>query len=362
MKRLRSGLRRDLPSPAGPVTVRRGRRLQGLAPPDSLRSERRAAGRRRGGDEVAEHGEGVSTSTLAADAAHVIHSWSVQGEAERLVIDRRGRRLSSATARGREYLDFASQVVNANLGHQHPGHRRRDRGAGRRASRRPLHRWPSTCAPSSARLLAELTPGDLSMSFFTSGGAEATENALKLARWYTGRQKIVARYRSYHGATAGAAAVSGDPRRWPAEPAVPGVARIFDPYPYRCAAGHPGPLSGLLGRPSSGGGPAVRRARERRGGHPRDRHGRQRCPRASGRLPAVDPRGLRPSRHPADPRRGDGRVRPHGTLVRLRALGRRAGHHDGGQGHDLRLPADGRHGRQREAAPWLREHDASPPA
>ena len=76
------------------------------------------------------------------------------------------------------------------------------------------------------------------MTLFTTGGADANENAVKLARWVTGRQKVVARYRSYHGATAGAAALTGDPRRWPAEPAAPGVVRLFDPYPYRCSAGH----------------------------------------------------------------------------------------------------------------------------
>jgi taurine--2-oxoglutarate transaminase len=90
-----------------------------------------------------------------------------------------------------------------------------------------------------ARLLAEVTPGALSMTLFTTGGADANENAVKLARWVTGRQKVVARYRSYHGVTGGAAALTGDPRRWPAEPAVPGVVRMLAPYPYRCSAGHP---------------------------------------------------------------------------------------------------------------------------
>ena len=101
-----------------------------------------------------------------------------------------------------------------------------------------------------AGLLAEVTPGDLTMSLFTNGGAEATENAIKLARWYTGRHKIVARYRSYHGATAGAVSVTGDPRRWPAEPGIPGVVRMFDPYPYRCSAGHehPRPAGALVPR------------------------------------------------------------------------------------------------------------------
>jgi taurine--2-oxoglutarate transaminase len=87
------------------------------------------------------------------------------------------------------------------------------------------------------------------MTFFTNGGAEANENAIKLARWYTGRQKIVARYRSYHGATAGAITLTGDPRRWPAEPGIPGVVRMFDPYTYRCPAGHPDPCPVCTGAP-----------------------------------------------------------------------------------------------------------------
>ena len=99
------------------------------------------------------------------------------------------------------------------------------------------------------KLLSEVTPGDLSMSFFTNGGAEANENAIKLARWYTGRHKVIARYRSYHGATGGAITLTGDPRRWPAEPGLPGVVRMFDPYTYRCPAGHPDPCPVCSGGP-----------------------------------------------------------------------------------------------------------------
>ena len=84
------------------------------------------------------------------------------------------------------------------------------------------------------RLLQEITPGNLTKAFFTNGGAEANENAIKIARWVTGRQKIIARYRSYHGATAGAITLTGDPRRWAAEPGIPGVVRAMDPYRYRC--------------------------------------------------------------------------------------------------------------------------------
>jgi len=101
----------------------------------------------------------------------------------------------------------------------------------------------------AARLIAEVMPGDLDRTFFTNGGAEANENAVKLARWVTGRHKVIARYRSYHGATAGAVTLTGDPRRWFAEPGIPGVVRMFDPYTYRCPAGHPDPCPVCAGGP-----------------------------------------------------------------------------------------------------------------
>jgi 4-aminobutyrate aminotransferase-like enzyme len=80
---------------------------------------------------------------------------------------------------------------------------------------------------------SQVTPGDLKKFFFTLGGAEANENAIKMARAFTGRNKIVARYRSYHGSTAGAITMTGDQRRWANEPGISGVVRIFDPYSYR---------------------------------------------------------------------------------------------------------------------------------
>ena len=83
------------------------------------------------------------------------------------------------------------------------------------------------------KMLADLTPGDLNRFFFTLGGAEANENAIRIARMVSGRQKIMARYRSYHGATAGSISLTGDPRRWANEPGIPGVVRFFDPYKYR---------------------------------------------------------------------------------------------------------------------------------
>jgi taurine--2-oxoglutarate transaminase len=87
----------------------------------------------------------------------------------------------------------------------------------------------------AARLIAEIAPGDLNMVFFTNGGAEATENAMRMARLHTGRNKVLTMYRSYHGATGGAIQLTGDPRRWPAEPAMPGIIKFWGPYPYRSA-------------------------------------------------------------------------------------------------------------------------------
>ena len=145
---------------------------------------------------------------------------------------------------GNRYLDFASQLVNVSIGHQHP---KLVAAIKEQADKLCTIGPPMATEPRStlARLLAEVTPGDISMAFFTNGGAEANENAIKLARWYTGRHKIVARYRSYHGATAGAITLTGDPRRWPPSPAFPAscgcstrtptAARPATPIRARCA-------------------------------------------------------------------------------------------------------------------------------
>ena len=161
------------------------------------------------------------------DREYVLHSWSVQSQINPLpVAGAEGRHFWDYE--GKRYLDFCSQLVNLNLGHQHPAWWRPSWSRRRRSAPSP-RRWPIDKRSELASLLAELTPGNLKMSFFTNGGAEANENAIKLARWYTGRHKIIARYRSYHGATAGAVTLTGDPRRWPAEPGLPGVVHMFDP-------------------------------------------------------------------------------------------------------------------------------------
>ena len=185
---------------------------------------------------------------VKADAKEfVLHSWSVQDAIDPLpVAGAEGRHFWDYD--GKRYLDFASQLVNVSIGFNHP---KVVAAIKEQAEKLATIGPPMATEPRSTlgRLLAEVTPGNLKMSFFTNGGAEANENAIKVARWITGRHKIVARYRSYHGATAGAITLTGDPRRWHAEPGIPGVVRMLDPYTYRCPAGHPDPCPVCSGGP-----------------------------------------------------------------------------------------------------------------
>src|SRR4029453_18197220 len=126
-------------------------------------------------------------------------------------------------------LDFNSQLMCVNIGHTDE---RVVKAIQDQAAVLP-YASPFMATEARARLgakLAEITPGDIDCFFFTNGGAEANENAIKVARWYTGRHKIPARYRSYHGGTAGAITLTGDPRRWAAEPGIQGVVHVPDPY------------------------------------------------------------------------------------------------------------------------------------
>ena len=178
---------------------------------------------------------------------YVLYSWSVQDAINPIAVaGAEGRHFWDYD--GNRYLDFASQLVNVNIGHQHP----KVIAAIKEQADRLCTIGPPMASESRSRLgrlLEEVTPGDLCMSFFTNSGAEANENAIKLARLYTGRNKIIARYRSYHGATHGSITLTGDPRRWPTEPGMPGVVRMFDPYTYRCPAGHPDPCPVCTGAP-----------------------------------------------------------------------------------------------------------------
>jgi taurine---2-oxoglutarate transaminase len=165
------------------------------------------------------------------DRAHVFHSWSAQAKIDPLPIAR-----ASGSYfwdfEGHRYLDFSSQLVNVNIGYQHPKLVAAiQEQAGKLCTIAPS--FANDARSEAARLIAEIAPGDLNAVFFTNGGAEANENAVRMARLHTGRHKVLAAYRSYHGATAGAIALTGDPRRWPSEPGMPGIVRYWGPYPYR---------------------------------------------------------------------------------------------------------------------------------
>jgi taurine---2-oxoglutarate transaminase len=161
-----------------------------------------------------------------------LYEWIAQKAMKPLAIER-AKGVYMWDVDGKRYLDFNSQLMCVNLGH---GNQRVIDAI--KAQMDDLCYVAPTVATTPARaelgrLLQEVTPGNLTKAFFTNGGAEANENAIKIARMVTGRQKIAARYRSYHGASAGAIALTGDPRRWAAEPGIPGVIRIPDYYPYR---------------------------------------------------------------------------------------------------------------------------------
>jgi taurine---2-oxoglutarate transaminase len=169
----------------------------------------------------------------ALDRAHVFHSWSAQALIDPLPIAKaEGSYFWDYT--GTRYLDFSSQLVNVNIGYQHPKLVAAiQQQAGKLCTIAPS--FANDARSEAARLIAEIAPGDLNQVFFTNGGAEANENAIRMARLHTGRFKVFAAYRSYHGATGGAITLTGDPRRWPSEPGLPGVVRYWGPYTYRSA-------------------------------------------------------------------------------------------------------------------------------
>ena len=137
---------------------------------------------------------------------------------------------------GKKYLDFTSQFVFTNLGHCDD---RVNAAIAKQAALLPSvnSQWATEPKARLGKLLAEVTPGDLKKSFFSTGGTEAVEGAIKIARWATGKQKVLSRWRSYHGSTMGAMAVSADYRNWCAEPSVPSALHILPPYCYRCNFG-----------------------------------------------------------------------------------------------------------------------------
>ncbi len=166
---------------------------------------------------------------------HSLFSWS-RGDQVAPIPVARAEGIYFYTPEGERWIDFNSQLMSVNIGHSHP----KVIEAMQRQVAQLQFVYPGTVTEPRARLSAllnELVPGDISSFFYTLGGAEANENAVRAARLYSGRHKILARYRSYHGGTHLALSMTGDPRRWPAEPASPGIVHVMDPWPYEYSFG-----------------------------------------------------------------------------------------------------------------------------
>ncbi|MEO5940044.1 MAG: aminotransferase class III-fold pyridoxal phosphate-dependent enzyme [Candidatus Limnocylindrales bacterium] len=183
----------------------------------------------------------IATRTMSSEEIvrlsrqHTFFSWSAQAAIDPIAIDR-AEGVYLYPPEGQRILDFNSQLMSVNIGH---GDRRVIDAITAQATKLQYVQ-PAFATEPRARLgqkLAEILPGDLDKVFLTLGGAEAIENAIKLARAYTGRHKILARYRAYHGATLGAMTLTGDPRRWANEPGLVGVVRYPDTHRW----GEPGP-------------------------------------------------------------------------------------------------------------------------
>ena len=159
---------------------------------------------------------------------HTLYDWQQQGTTRPIPVAS-AKGCEFFTVDGKRYLDFNSQLMGVNIGHGD----QRVMDAIAEQGRTLSYISPFMATEVRARLgqkLAELLPGDLDKVFFTLGGAEANENAIRIAKAVTGRQKILARYRSYHGATYATITLTGDPRRWGNEPGMPGVVHVLDPY------------------------------------------------------------------------------------------------------------------------------------
>lgn len=165
---------------------------------------------------------------VAACKAHTLFEWSAQAAVDPIPVAR-AKGVFFWTPEGKRFIDFNSQLMCVNIGH---GDVRVIEAIQKQAATL-AYANPFMATEPRARLgakLAEITPGDIDTFFFTNGGAEANENAVRIARLATGRHKILARYRSYHGGTAGSLTLTGDPRRWPSEPGIPGVVHVPHPY------------------------------------------------------------------------------------------------------------------------------------
>jgi taurine--2-oxoglutarate transaminase len=173
--------------------------------------------------------KGLSGQTIVElTRKHTLFEWSAQGGVDPIPVAG-AKGCWFWTPEGKRFLDFNSQLMCVNIGH---GDERVIRAIAQQAETL-AYANPFMATEARARLgrkLAEICPGDIDVFFFTNGGAEANENAIKIARQYTGRHKVMSFYRSYHGGTSGAMMLTGDPRRWAAEPGMPGVVHVLNPY------------------------------------------------------------------------------------------------------------------------------------
>ena len=161
---------------------------------------------------------------------HTMYTWSASGKVNPLPVER-AEGVYLYGPEGQKWLDFNSQLMSVNIGHSHP----KVIAAITAQANKLIYTFPGSATEARAKLgrrLAELMPGDLNTFFFCLGGAEANENAIKAVRQYTGRFKILSRYRSYHGATNATMQLTGDPRRTHNEPGSPGFVHVMDPWPY----------------------------------------------------------------------------------------------------------------------------------
>ena len=160
-----------------------------------------------------------------------LQSWSKQGSINPIPV-KKAEGIYLWDYEGNRYTDMSSQLVNLNVGHGN----RRIIDAIKEQAEQFCYMSPSYAVESRsllAKMVIDRMPDNMGKVFFTNGGADANENAIKIARMYTGRNKIFSRYRSYHGSTFGAGNLTGEPRRYPLEPGIPGFVKFFDPYLYR---------------------------------------------------------------------------------------------------------------------------------
>ena len=165
------------------------------------------------------------------DLSFNLHSWSAQGALNPIVVTK-AEGIYFWDANGKRYTDMSSQLVNLNIGH---GNKKVINAIKEQAEKFPFMgpAFAFDAKSEAARKIIEVAPDNMGKVFFTNAGTEANENAIKIARMFTGKNKIFSRYRSYHGSTYGSANLTGEQRRFPSEPGIAGFVKFFDPYLYR---------------------------------------------------------------------------------------------------------------------------------